>query len=101
MKSTGKAKALRKGSHCPTCNAGKLIPIVYGLPGRELIEKSGRGETELRGFVMIQIIDENAIRSNDPELNCPACNSKFFRSEVLDTVQENDQPIGGALRLEG
>jgi hypothetical protein len=101
MENTTKSKSLRKERRCPTCNAGKLIHIVYGLPGRELIVKSGRGKTELGGFVMIQIIDTNAIRSNDPELNCPACNSKFFRSEVLDRAQENDQPIGGALRLEG
>jgi Zn ribbon nucleic-acid-binding protein len=88
MKSTVKPKRLRKGSNCPACKAGKLIPIVYGLPGRELMEQSDRGEIELGGCVVSQIIDEIGIRSNDPELNCPACNSKFFRSGVQDRVRE-------------
>ena len=88
MKSTVKPRRLRKGSNCPACKAGKLIPIVYGLPGRELMEQSDRGEIELGGCVVSQIIDENGIRSNDPELNCPACNSKFFRSGVQDRVRE-------------
>ena len=88
MKSTVKPWRLRKGSNCPACKAGKLIPIVYGLPGRELMEQSDRGEIELGGCVVSQIIDENGIRSNDPELNCPACNSKFFRSGVQDRVRE-------------
>jgi hypothetical protein len=86
MESTEKPKTLRKGSNCPTCKAGKLIPIVYGLPGRELMEQSDRGEIELGGCVVTQIIDHNGIRTNDPELHCPTCRSKFFRSGVKITV---------------
>lgn len=81
-------KRLRKGSKCPTCKTGKLIPIVYGLPGRELMEQSDRGEIELGGCVVTQIIDHNGIRTNDPELHCPTCSSKFFRSGVQDTVPQ-------------
>jgi hypothetical protein len=33
-----------------------------------------------------QIIDHHGIRTNDPELHCPTCSSKFFRSGVKDTV---------------
>jgi len=88
MKSTVKPRRLRKGSNCPACKAGKLIPIVYGLPGRELMEQSDRGEIELGGCVVSQIIDFNGIRSNDPELHCPTCSSKFFRSGVKDTARQ-------------
>lgn len=35
---------------CPECDAGKnVIPIVYGKPGRELIEREERGEVKLGG----------------------------------------------------
>lgn len=88
MKSTVKSKTLRKGSNCPTCNAAKLIPIVYGLPGGELMEQSDRGEIELGGCVVTQIIDHNGIRTNDPELHCPACGSNFYRSGVKNTVPQ-------------
>ena len=90
MKSTVRSKTLRKGSNCPTCNAAKLIPIVYGLPGRELIEQSDRGEIELGGCVVTQIIDPNGIRNNDPELHCPTCSSRFFRSGVRHTMPPGD-----------
>jgi hypothetical protein len=81
MKNTTKTKSLRKGSRCPTCNAGKLIPIVYGLPGRELIEKSGRGEIELGGCEVSQVFDpELGFISGDAELSCPTCEGRFFRA---------------------
>jgi hypothetical protein len=88
MKSTAKTHSLRKGSKCPTCKVGKLSPIVYGLPDRELMEQSDRGEIELGGCVVTQIIDHNGIRTNDPELHCPTCSSKFFRSGVKDTAPQ-------------
>ena len=81
MKSTGKAKALRKGSHCPTCNAGKLIPIVYGLPLRELMEQSERGEVKLGGCIITEVFDpKTGFVSGDPELYCPKCEGRFFRA---------------------
>ena len=73
---------LRKGSKCPTCNAGKLIPIIYGFPGRELMEQSGRGEIELGGCVVSEVFDpERGFISGDPELFCLKCEGRFFRSE--------------------
>lgn len=75
-------KVLRKGSKCPTCNAGKLIPIIYGFPGRELMEQSGRGEIELGGCVVSEVFDpERGFISGDPELFCSKCEGQFFRSE--------------------
>jgi hypothetical protein len=80
MKNTTKFTTLRKGSNCPKCNAGKLIPIIYGLPGRELMEQSGRGEIELGGCVVGRIIDsEGGLISGSPELSCPQCGGRFFR----------------------
>ena len=70
---------LRKGSKCPTCNAGKLIPIVYGLPLRELMEQSERGEVELGGCIITEVFDpERGFVSGDPELYCPKCKGKYF-----------------------
>ena len=90
MKRTSKAHSLRMGSRCPACNGSKLIPIVYGLPGRELMEQSDRGEIELGGCVVTQIIDLDGIRNNDPELHCPTCSSRFFRSGVGHTMPPGD-----------
>ena len=81
-------RLLRKSSKCPSCKAGKLIPIVYGLPSHEVMEQSDRGEIELGGCVVTQIIDHNGIRTNDPELHCPTCSSNFYRSGVKDTVPQ-------------
>lgn len=96
MNSTEKPRALRKGSNCPTCETGKLIPIVYGLPGRDLIEQSNRGEIELGGCVVTQIMEHNGIRTNDPELYCPTCSSKFFRRGVREAAphRSSDQLEG-------
>jgi hypothetical protein len=73
-------KRLRKGSKCPTCKNGKLIPIVYGMPGRELMEQSERGEIELGGCNVTEVHDsELGFISGDPELYCPKCEGRFFR----------------------
>lgn len=55
MKRTTKTHSLREGSNCPTCKAGKLIPIVYGLPGRELMEQSERDEIEVDGSMVRRV----------------------------------------------
>ena len=76
-------RRLRKGSKCPTCEVGKLIPIVYGMPGRGLIEQTERGEIELGGCVVSQVFDpERGFISGDPELSCPACEERFFRERA-------------------
>ena len=80
MKNSTRTQRLRKGSRCPECKNGKLIPIIYGLPGRELIERSGRGELELGGCSVSQVFDpERGFISADPELSCPKCEGRFFR----------------------
>lgn len=81
MKRTSRTHSLCKGSKCPTCNAGKLIPIVYGLPDREVMEKSERGELELGGCIITEVIDPGSgFISGDPALFCSKCEGKFFRN---------------------
>ena len=76
-------KRLRKGSKCPDCKVGKLIPIVYGMPGRELMEQSGLGEIELGGCSVTEVFDpERGFISGDPELYCPKCEGRFFRDRA-------------------
>jgi hypothetical protein len=72
---------LRKGSTCPVCRSGNLIPIVYGMPGRELVNQSERGEVELGGCVVSdELLDpERGLISGDPDLSCPKCHGRFFR----------------------
>jgi hypothetical protein len=83
MKSTTKARVVRKGSRCPTCNAGKLIPIVYGLPLRELMEQSDRGEVKLGGCIITDVFDpKSGSIIGDPELYCPKCEGRFFRDRA-------------------
>jgi len=76
-------KRLRKGSKCPTCKTGKLIPIVYGFPGRALMEQSERGEIKLGGCSVTEVFDpKRGFISGDPELYCPKCEERFFRDRA-------------------
>ena len=78
MKSTATTKRLRKGSRCPRCAKGKLVPIVYGLPLSELIEQSQRGEVMLGGCVISEFID-GSVTWGAPELGCASCEHKIYR----------------------
>ena len=49
---------------CPSCGSSKVVPIVYGMPGPELVEASKKGEVELGGCV---------VTDRDPEWHCKAC----------------------------
>ena len=81
MKRTSRTHSLRKGSNCPTCKAGRIIPIIYGLPDREVVEKSERGELELGGCIITEVIDPGSgFISGDPALFCPKCEGRFFRN---------------------
>jgi hypothetical protein len=75
------SKTLRKGSRCPACTIGRLIPIVYGLPFSETLDRFNRGEISLGGCVVSEVFDEErgVFVSANPQLSCPACGSEFFR----------------------
>jgi hypothetical protein len=38
---------------CPRCGSGKVIPIIYGMPGRELMEEARAGTVRLGGCCII------------------------------------------------
>ena len=54
-------------ARCPMCNR-KLIDVIYGLPGPELIEAEDRGEVILRGCVM---------PPNPPHYLCKRCGREY------------------------
>ena len=73
------SKTLRKGSTCPICQKAKLVPIVYGLPGTELLQDSENGLVSLGGCV---------VTGNDPELECLGCEAKFMRDGEWVLINE-------------
>ncbi len=52
---------------CPHCGERSLIPIGYGKPSQETIERAERGELFLGGCVVTE---------NDPAWYCSQCKHK-------------------------
>ena len=78
-------KRLRKGSRCPSCANGRLLPIVYGYPLDELLASSERGEVILGGCIVTQVFNPELGFISDPELGCPACEPKFYCNGRAET----------------
>ncbi len=76
---------VRKGSRCPHCSDGRLLPIVYGTPNHEQIELHEEGKVILGGPVRNEVFDEQKILfvTMDPPLGCPLCKKTFFRENRL------------------
>ena len=53
---------------CPKCGSAKNIPIVYGRPSTELMEKAERGEVALGGCIITP--DRNLYK-------CKVCRTEF------------------------
>jgi hypothetical protein len=53
---------------CPKCRSNNTIPIVYGMPGPELVEAAERGEVALAGCIVSHF---------DPSWTCKACGNQF------------------------
>lgn len=53
---------------CPACGSEAVVPLVYGLPGRNAAEAAQRGEIELGGCV---------IGPQAPTLACRSCEGQF------------------------
>ena len=53
---------------CPKCGSAKNIPIVYGKPSTELMEKAERGEVALGGCIITP--DRNLYK-------CKVCGTGF------------------------
>ena len=73
------SKTLRKGSTCPTCTKAKLVPLIFGLPGMDLVEQEARGEIVLGGCVSGEF---------PPELQCLGCSAQFYRQSELVMFNE-------------
>ena len=55
---------LPKEIKCPQCNSSDIIPISYGYPGFEMMEKSTKGKIVLGGC---------CITDNQPNKHCTEC----------------------------
>ena len=62
---------------CPDCG-GKLVRVVYGLPGDETFEKAERRELYLGGC-----------RPGPYDYHCYAC-GRSFREESLESRKETE-----------
>ena len=82
-------KRLRKGSRCPSCANGRLLPIVYGLPLPESLVRDQRGEVILGGCIVTKVFDPELGFISDPELGCPACERKFYRNGRASTEHQS------------
>lgn len=58
-----------------------MVPIVYGMPGPELIEASGRGDVSIGGCV---------VHDDMPAYVCSACGETAGRIEDMDEHMEAD-----------
>ncbi len=55
---------------CPHCGSGRQIPIVYGMPGMDLVEQSRRGEIVLGGCM---------VSPEKPVMCCASCGASWGR----------------------
>ena len=58
-----------------------MVPIVYGMPGSELMEAAARGEVSLGGCV---------VHEDMPAFVCLACEETAGRIEDLEEHMEDD-----------
>ena len=56
---------------CPECSSTSVAPIVYGLPGPELMEESREGHVVLGGCV---------VTGEDPTHACRDCEARWGRA---------------------
>ena len=54
---------------CPECGSTEVIPIVYGMPGLDLMQAADRGEVALGGCVIVE--------GFDPTHSCRVCGHEF------------------------
>lgn len=62
---TRKSKKLK----CPKCESKEVIPIAYGYPTEELLERAGRDEVTIGGC---------CIAPDQPEWYCKVCEHEFI-----------------------
>jgi transposase-like protein len=59
------------GPTCPTCGSTTTIPIVYGYPTGDAMERARRGEFALGGCIS---------SADSPHWACTTCGSRFRSS---------------------
>ena len=69
---------------CPKCGSKNAIPIVYGLPALELLEKAEAGKVKLGGC---------CIEESSPEFFCKDCNSEWNKDQFLDKAYKQIKGI--------
>lgn len=60
-----------EGDPCPVCDSDRVVDIVYGMPTRDLFERSERGEVALGGC---------CVGGADPSHRCLDCGADLGSS---------------------
>ena len=47
----------RKATPCPACGSMEVVPVIFGLPGPDLVERARRGEVTLGGCMPVPDVD--------------------------------------------
>lgn len=71
----------RKPTRCPACGSARVVRIMYGEPGPEMIQADERGEAVLGGC---------CISDHDPSWQCIVCSAVVYRNELRGLL--NDEP---------
>jgi ribosomal protein S14 len=58
----------RKHGKCPDCGSRDSVPIVYGYPTEETVQRSYRGEIDLGGCIVM---------NGNPNWRCRECGRRF------------------------
>jgi len=64
---------------CPSCGANDSVPIVYGLPGPELMEEAKAGKVAIGGCI---------VTSDNPTRECTACGHRWRSSQEIKPGNE-------------
>ncbi len=62
------------GQRCPVCRSRRGVPIVFGLPGPELLEASREGRIHLGGCVVYR---------ENQQWHCQKCGYEWRSSDNL------------------
>jgi hypothetical protein len=68
-------REVKKTRVCPQCSSENIVPIVYGLPRPELIERAARGEVVLGGCFVFE---------RAPNPSCLSCHHQWEENEIFD-----------------
>jgi len=71
---------MEKNSKCPKCGSTNIVPIVYGMPSYELLEKEGMSEVLLGGCI---------VNDFSPSWHCKDCQNYWGKySDNLEGEQQ-------------